>query len=136
MVAQPDKIIRGGTRGFYRRLTGELVEHARREAELDTRQPDGATLRTHLQRAAAQGKTDPLLDFVDPPKLGAPLWGVFMELNRSRPSGMGPGAIPPTEIEAWCRMNNIRLTPWEFSTIVAMDSAVLSLWSDQRADTK
>jgi len=43
----------------------------------------------------------------------------------------GAGGIPLTEIEAWCRLYGVSLTPWEIGTIKAMDSAVLSVWSEQ-----
>lgn len=55
-----------------------------------------------------------------------------MDLSFYRPSGMGPSAIPLAEIEAWCRINRVQLTPWELSAIRAMDSAVLAVWAAQR----
>lgn len=92
------------------------------------REPDGATLREHLQAAAkATGDTDPRLLRTVPAGCGA-LWGAFAELNGSRPLGMGAvGAIPLSEVEAWQRLNGVRLSPWEVETIIAMDRASVSV---------
>jgi hypothetical protein len=67
------------------------------------------------------------------PAAGSALWDVFVELQSERESGMnGAGRIPLTSIEAWCRLNNVQLTPWEVSTLKAMDGAVLSVWAENR----
>ena len=103
---------------------------------MDARQPDGATLREHFSRAAAHGIDDPMLDDCRPPRFGAELWSAFAEISGSRPQGMGGACgIPLTEIEAWCRLYNVSLSPWEIGTIKAMDAAVVSVWSEQRDKT-
>lgn len=97
-------------------------------------QPDGASLRTHLQRAAAAGKVDPLLTAEPLPVCLKPLWELFIEISHTRVSGMAANAIAPTEIEAWCRMSGVELSPWEFATVLAIDAAILRTWAKQRAE--
>lgn len=100
---------------------------------LSAREPDGSTLRQHLQQAAqAAGRVDPqLLRRV--PRWAGPLWAAFGELAGSRPQGMsGSGAIPYAEIEAWQRLHGVRLTAWEVDTIVAMDHATLGVAAEMR----
>lgn len=94
---------------------------------LAARQPDGASLRQHLQLAAqATGRPDPLLLRLLP-GWAAALWAAFIDLAQARPQGMnGAGAIPLAEIEAWQRLHGVRLTPWEVGCITAMDRATLA----------
>lgn len=102
--------------------------------QLSARQPDGATLRQHLQAAAAaSGRADPRL-LHQPPAAARALWDAFVELNAGRPVGMAAGAIALGEIEAWQRLHRVRLTPWEVSTLLAMDRATLAEGADQQRD--
>ena len=103
---------------------------------MDAKQPDGTSLRKHLQRAARQGVVDPLLE-VDPlPDSLAQLWQVFLELNTFRTAGMGANPISILEIDAWCRLNQVQLTPWELACIKAVDSAVMSEWAKAKQTTE
>jgi hypothetical protein len=86
-------------------------------------QPDGATLRVHLQRAAqAVGRADPLL-LQRPPAAATQVWLAFCDLSAHRPPG---GAIPLGEIEAWQRLHAVVLTGWEVGCITAMDAAAMA----------
>lgn len=95
---------------------------------LSHREPDGATLRQHLQAAAkATGHTDPRLLHTVPQGCSA-LWSAFAELNACRPLGMGAvGAIPLGEVEAWQRLHGVQLSPWEVDTLTAMDRAAIGV---------
>lgn len=96
---------------------------------LSQRQPDGCTLREHLQAgAAATGQVSPLLT-LDLPACVSALWQAFCDLVR--PVGMGPGAIPSAEIEAWQRLARVVLTPWEVDTLRMMDRAALSAMNEK-----
>ena len=98
---------------------------------LGQRQPDGCTLREHLQAgAAATGRADPTLA-LDLPACVAALWQAFCELVR--PVGMAAGAIPSVEIEAWQRLARVTLTPWEVDTLRAMDRAALAVLAEKAA---
>jgi hypothetical protein len=89
-------------------------------------QPDGSTLREHLQAAAAAGAgVDALLQRRLSPACRA-LWNVFAELSATRPAGMQHGAVPHSEILAWQQLSRVSLTPWEVDTLLAMDRAALA----------
>ena len=76
---------------------------------------------------------DPSLEADTLPAAGVALWDVFVELQSERESGMnGAGRIPLTSIEAWTRLNGVELTPWEVTTLKAMDGAVLGVWAENR----
>lgn len=90
--------------------------------QLRAPQADGASLLTHLQRAAPYEGADPRLARLAeplPPTL-VPLWEAFCALSHSR---QGEGGIAPTEIEAYGRLHQLRLTSWEVDTILATDRA-------------
>lgn len=99
---------------------------------LDAKQSDGISLRKHYQRAARQGVVDPSLEAEPLPLCVAYLWQVFLQLHRKRTSGMGANPISILEIDAWCRLNAVQLTPWELDTLDAIDSAVLNQWAKDK----
>ena len=97
--------------------------------QLGKQLPGGGTLREHLQAAAAfTGTADPRLAAAPPAGAGL-LWLAFCEC--ARPVGMGPGAIPAAEIEAWQRLSRVSLTPWEVDTLRAMDRAALNVMNEK-----
>lgn len=56
-----------------------------------------------------------------------------MDLHSSRPSGgFGASAIPMTEIIAWQKAMNVRLTPWEVETLLHLDRAALAEMMDKK----
>lgn len=80
----------------------------------------------HLQRLAdSTGRVDDRLA-LKAPRLGESLWGAFVQLSSTRQSGMGANPIAITEVEAWCRLQGVTLSPWELDTLLAMDSAALN----------
>jgi hypothetical protein len=96
---------------------------------LGQRQPDGCTLREHLQAAVvATGKPNPVLALALPVCVTG-LWQAFCEM--ARPVGMAAGAIPAVEIEAWQRLSGVTLSPWEVDTLRAMDRAAMSAMSEK-----
>lgn len=94
--------------------------------QLGARQPDGHTLREHLQAVAAQGTVDPLLMPPEIPREVQALWQAFLAMSASRRSGMAAQPLTLTDIDAWCRLNGVRLTPWELDTLIATDAALLA----------
>ena len=104
---------------------------------LSAREPDGSTLRQHLQHAAtATGRVDPQL-LRQVPRWAVPLWSAFVELAACRPQGMaGSGAIPFTEIAAWQQLHGVQMSAWEVGSIVAMDHATLGVAAELRARTQ
>lgn len=100
---------------------------------LAARQPDGATLREHLQSAAAQGQVDELLVAEPLPAAARPLWRVFMSIaGQRRSGGMGPSSLTFTDVEAYQRLYGVQFTPWELDTLFAIDAASLGAWMKQK----
>ena len=94
--------------------------------QLGTRQADGATLRQHLQAAAAaSGQADDLLLVPPVPTAVQAVWQAYLSLSAHRRTGMGPGPIVLTDVQAWCQLQGVRLTPWELDTLTAIDGAAL-----------
>lgn len=74
------------------------------------------------------------------PEAAAYLWRWFAELSATRQavpyskplpdgrilSGFQALALPPSEIAAWCDRSGIRLAPWEFRLLLALDRAYMA----------
>ena len=99
---------------------------------LGQRQSDGCTLREHLLAAVQAGAPpDPALSAPPVPRGCGPLLTAFAALSAVRPQGLnGGGAIAPTEVQAWCNLHRVRLTPWELDTLTAMDHAALAVQAE------
>jgi hypothetical protein len=54
------------------------------------------------------------------------LIGLFSDLSFTRQYGMNANPISCTEIEAWLRVTNRKLTNWELMTLRAMDRGLLN----------
>jgi hypothetical protein len=50
----------------------------------------------------------------------------FHDLAGLHTSGMAVNPLQPSEIEAWARLMQVSLTPWEARTLLRMDQAFLS----------
>ncbi len=104
--------------------------------ELSARQGDGATLRTHLHRLAANtGKIHPMLVEPGIPPVARELWDAYLRLSASRRAGMGISPLALVDIEAWCRLTGVRLTPWELDTLIDLDSACVAILAKRQKDT-
>lgn len=69
------------------------------------------------------------------PPLGEGAWAAFWAIERTRQGGMGGAqAFTYVEIEAWTRLADQSLAPWEVEALMAMDSARREVWSQQRDD--
>jgi hypothetical protein len=100
--------------------------------ELSRREGDGATLRTHLQRLARNtGRVDERL-LVEVPRPVEQLWDLFMSWAVQRRSGMSLHPLTFTDIEAWCRLYGVRLTPWELDTLLELDAATLRIAAENQ----
>lgn len=100
----------------------------------------GITQREHLLQVCKQtGKTPEELGFIlpeppEPPTEGLHLWHWFLELSGARTSnGFGPNPISWNEIDAFNRLNGLRLTPWEAETLRRMDMAYLAIHTENEA---
>jgi len=99
---------------------------------LAARQGDGATLRTHLQRAAKNtGEHDPRLD-IEWPRAGRALWDAFRRIGRSMGPN-GPGPILPENILAFQQLHGVRFSAWELDVIEAFDEVALEAIHQQQS---
>jgi hypothetical protein len=104
--------------------------------ELSELQGDGASLRTHLQRLAANtGRVDERLDTPGVPPCAGALWGLWAGLTQTRQSGMGPSPITHQEIAAACGLYGVQLNPWEVETVLQLDGVVMRHAAAQSAKT-
>lgn len=55
------------------------------------------------------------------------MWEAFCSLSVGRRSGWGASPLTFVDIEAWCRLQGVRLTPWELDTLLALDAKTLQL---------
>lgn len=112
---------------FYQGLSEALAEHAQAQFKLRQKQPDGNTLRTHLEAAAAaSGKRPPELEVPPLPREVRGLWADFCRLDATRTgSGFGVNPIDEARLLAWQQLHRVRLSPWEIEQIQMLD--VLSM---------
>jgi len=67
------------------------------------------------------------------PDGGDYLWTMFLDLSRSRMFiDSGPLGIPPSEIDAWARLNARTLAPWEVAVLRDLDGAFLTVTAKLR----
>lgn len=76
---------------------------------------------------------DPLLEEPPIPRAARALWDAFLSLASSRQTGFAPQALTYVDVEAWCRLNRVTLTPWELDTLMALDAAALSVAAKKKA---
>ena len=107
-----------------------LFDYARADFKLNRREPDGHTLRHHLETAAQQGNGAAILELDDQPDLPyclTYLWGWFGELAARRQSnGMDVSPIAWREIEAWATLTGRDPKPWEIKALVKLDDLLLN----------
>lgn len=70
----------------------------------------------------AAGRRANIADLRLPP-LGEQVWSAFWRIEQSRQGGFGPQAFTYLEIEAWARLVQNPLAPWEVEAIMSMDVA-------------
>ncbi len=100
--------------------------------QLSRREGDGATLRTHLQRLAQNtGRVDPRLQ-AQVPAAAQHLWEVFVAFAAQRRSGMGMHPLTFADIQGWCGLYGVRLSPWELDTLFELDAATLRIAADHQ----
>lgn len=91
--------------------------------------PDGCTQREHLESLARQRARSGLpppegLSEYECPDAAEHLWRWFLEVSRRRGSnGFGANPISYSELEAWSRLTETRLSALEVDWIMALDDA-------------
>lgn len=59
-------------------------------------------------------------------------WGWFLKLNARRPSGMGLGSIPYSEMKAFFELNSICPDPCDIEVIEILDRVALGIFAEQQ----
>ena len=54
------------------------------------------------------------------------LFDAFMELHTARSSGFTPNPVSYQEIESWCRLNRVEISPHEVRILRNLDNTVLA----------
>jgi hypothetical protein len=61
------------------------------------------------------------------------VWSAFLLLNQSRSQGFnGPLPITYQEIDAWLRLTNNRLFPWEIEVVKKLDAVYMRVVNGKR----
>lgn len=90
---------------------------------------DGKSLRDHLESWGRQmGQVHPMLANAQSLPAGCDqLWADFMALHNSRSfTGFGPARITFTDIDAFQRVQGVRLPAWQIDAIRRADNAYLT----------
>lgn len=97
--------------------------------QLEAVQPDGATLRAHLEVVAqATGRRPRELDVVPLPGALTDLWLLFCELRgRAGGGAFGVAPISHQQLAAAAALYGVTFTPWEVETLFAVDRAVIEV---------
>lgn len=61
------------------------------------------------------------------------LWSCFLQLSRTRRTGMSAQTFTWVDIRAWAEMQGVILTGWELDTLIDMDTAAMSALNKIRA---
>ena len=95
------------------------------------RQHGGSSVGDHYAAVARQlGK--PQLKPPPLPPAATHLWETFIDLARRRGgNGFDPMPITHTEIDAWQRLKQWPLAPWEVDAIAALDDAYFASLADK-----
>lgn len=64
------------------------------------------------------------------------IWGWFLDLNATRPSGFGIGNIQYQEMEAYFRLHHIEPESWEVGVLKLFDSIAVSMIGEQESKKK
>lgn len=93
---------------------------------LEAPSKSGGTLGDHYRAAQRQGRKVPQLQIPPMPPMLHFVFPVFRQLSIRRPFTQGhPLPVPPSEIQAWCVLNQCRLKAWELELFDILDTTWL-----------
>lgn len=100
---------------------------------LEVEQPDGATLRQHLEVVArATGRIPSQLDIEPLPDCVSALWEAFCELRAvAGGNGFSANPIGYGSVRDYMSVAGVSLTSWEVDSILAMDRVAIDLFDRQ-----
>ena len=103
-----------------------MQAYAAQQLDLSAVQKDGSSKRSHLESLARQtGIMQDELVPVDVHPCVMHIWEWFTKLSHKRTVGMSAGPIASLEIEAWCRLHDVVMSPFEVRAIEALDLVYL-----------
>lgn len=119
---------------FFVELRHKIIAGSRWRFHLGATGPSGYSYAEiysgYLQKT---GKKHPKDNPVDFPPEAEHIWRYWIELNKARQSnGFGINTISWLELDAWSRMTNTDLEPWEINAIFDIDAEYLQLVSEQK----
>lgn len=106
-----------------------MLDYAEHIFRLKKRDKDGVSEEDHLKQVERQtGITPEGLIGPEFPHLLSNCWSAFLDLNRTRSSGMnGSKPITYTEMVSWKEMTGNNLTPKEVELLTKLDSVYLEV---------
>lgn len=116
-----------------------MIAAARAQFALAARQPDGASLRDHLEAVArATGVRPPELDPPPVPAGLAHVWRWFGDLSTGRRLGaFGPAPLGWDDIAAWAALAGAKPTPADLDALRELDAAYLDrVYADLQGKTR
>ena len=109
----------------------EALAFVKQEFELGS---GSNSIRAKLESVWRQTGRKPkeLEELKEMPEAFAPLWEDFINLNNTRTSnGFGANAISYAEIQAYYKLNQIYVQPWEIQVLRYFDNIVLNVYAKQ-----
>lgn len=99
---------------------------------------DGVSFKDHLLAVEKITKKKPkeLLDLVELPDSFRECWNWFINLNNSRSSGFGMGAITYTEMYSYFNLMQIEVSPEEIEVIKMFDLIAMKSYNEQQEQNK
>jgi hypothetical protein len=128
--ARTGRCRRNGPRKFFEALIGELLEFAVHELDMNAVQPDGATMRDHLENVRRQsGQTPDRLALAEAnpcPEELRYLWNTWSNVSMRRQYDKGIAqAIPSTELKAYLELHGFDVTPFEAGVLNRLEQMFL-----------
>lgn len=157
LVSQYDWIVEqiavysGIVDSFIKDISEKTVEYAEWQFKYGAKQNDGVALKDHVEAAKknpfaaalpqaqiAQKAIEEESTRLVLPEAASLVWTYFIRLHQQRASGgMGLSCLSYSDIQAFTRLNNIRLFPWEMDLITALDRTFLSHhYEEQERESK
>lgn len=89
------------------------------------------TRRSHFRQVEKQtGRIVDELHPDPPPECALHIWAWFADIRNSYD---GSVPVPPSEVEAWCRLTGNTLLPWEYRAIRQLDKELMSIRAEEVA---
>src|SRR5690606_31757765 len=111
---------------FFLELVSDAVEYLKFETALNRRVSKGVTEREHLEEAARRGDENAKRHLTGPecPEEVEYLVELAYLLHGRSGVGMTVAPLSFTTVEAFCRLMDVRLEPYEVAALIELDAAL------------